>query len=188
MTVTIDQFITNFKIEQLIQILLLIAAVVLAVVTNRLVEQQKLTNEEKVMPWFHVTTHSKGPDNARWVGIAVERHIAKKLQGRVFIQNEEEQPTKTIEMEPFRSETAMPSLHESIFAADVRIEEQIKKFSPGERFRITVDLQYESVLGGKYHEIHWLIMEKVGQEGMKTLLSDMSFAKTPFTGRKSLSE
>ncbi|MBU7045931.1 MAG: hypothetical protein HXS54_05795 [Theionarchaea archaeon] len=163
--------------EHLIQILLLLAALLLAYYTWNLAKQQKVKNEEKVMPWFRIRVYNK--ENGRWVIIQVARNIAKKTRGVIFIEREGESSIR-IPLKEFRSLTAMPGERGEVWVEEACFENYIDEFVEGDQFRIQADLEYDSILGGKYKSSHWLIMEKTGRNGTRKIRSDMKYEKIPF--------
>lgn len=163
--------------EYLIQILLFLAALLLAYYTWHLAKQQKVMNEEKVMPWFRIRVYNK--ENGRWVIIQVARNIAKKPKGKIFIEREGESSIR-IPLKEFQSLTAMPGERGEVWVEEACFEDYIDEFVEGDHFRIQADMEYESILGGKYKSSHWLIMERVGEKGARNIKSDLKYEKMPF--------
>lgn len=165
-------------IDQVIQIFLLGAAIALTYVIYSLVNQQRITNQQNVMPWFRIDL-SQCAGGGRCVYVQVEKNIARNVRGKIFMRKETESPERFL-IVGISSRTAMPKEERGVPIVSGKIDECILRFRPGDIVRIQADLEYESILKGKYKSSHWLIVERVGEKGTKPIKFDMDYEKMPF--------
>jgi hypothetical protein len=74
----------------------------------------------------------------------------------------------------------MPGAPGEVWLEQVRIDTELERFNDGEQFRVQTNLEYMSIVKGKYKSCHWLIFEKINNNTIERKKSDMKYTKTPF--------
>lgn len=148
--------------------------------TQEILKVQRRTAELSAMPRFRFEDFYNPKKSGRetWVRIKIEGNIARKIEGKILLRKEDS-PSGEIVLGTFRSLTAMPKGEVSINV--IRVDDKLNIVAAGDRFRIQAELEYESLLGGKYKSGHWLIFKKIDDKNnTERILSDMEYNKMPF--------
>lgn len=148
--------------------------------TQEILRVQRKMAEQNVMPRFRLEDFYFPRKSRRemMVRIKIEGNIARKIKGKILLRKENS-PSVEIVLDTFSSLTAMPKGEMSI--SEIRVDDKLDALEVGNKFRVQAELDYESLLGGKYKSSHWLIFEKIDERNnTKRIFSDLEFNRMPF--------